>query len=1586
MNDNELLKLLQETPPEELTDVQIEQLRLRLPESVELRQELASRLRLESSLSASLSRFTLSPDELIAQLRPPTNARPSRRGPVAVIVLLMIVALVIGWFVGDEARRREQIAQNNGVNESTDPAANSDDNARNNIASDDPTKQANPMPVVDPTTPRPADPNPLQAAVETGSSNPPIIAVEAEKFTRGNVQIQSSGTGNDRVTYVYADKSGKVTNYAEYDINISQAGVYELRLHYVGTESSTLGVLVNGDKQTKEVVQKLPEKKTRSSPEWMSVGYFGLVQGKNVVRLEKTKGIFPKLDSLELEYASTVFDPANPEPVVQKPTTPPPWQAVLDAEKLPRFADICFEAFDIAKSLPTREEIMRWVEPVAGQPGKISDTRKPLGSITGFDGLVRLRAPLTEDTALRLSLEDFNRLQIHLFHGERGITLSYFEDENYRWGAYATQRKATASAPLSESLTLTATDDGRCRRSELRFGGPFEIRYRDGEVILSRGDIVLLRAPLEGPPEDVFLQGKASFYGIALVRTSDSPFSKPTPPAVAAQIDRPADQVWQEQLPEGAKLERLADGSVRLIANKTKARGFASFPLPAHGLHEIVVQLEDVSPGISLFLSGEKLAPKFSLRFASVDKHNAMMVEAFHGDNTKSSTSISYYPLTQRCYTLSGKTCWLKLVGGVGITRWWISADGEHWGEAGPSLPLYPESTHLGLHHISDMTDCRATIKSVTLRPLPALLELSDPKLYASALPLPKKDSLESWEADVSKAASKGATPADWRRACLLRTLAASCPQKIGLPLMTSLMDEIAAGTLPLEHKFRIFNECLTLMNVGDNQLPMAELARRFTDAGWYEFDRNGARPFSAVRRAMMSAPFGSAQFVAVGDPRLVRTELLQLLYGSEWSATLALCRQLRYYQQQEPVKLVDWAEIIARRELPVLEPGSTSNSGTVIKSRARRPLGRGDSLARQRANWSSPLIEELSKETYNTLAELQAVLDSKAYDDAARMVAGFDPNSVLGVAPIATDERLLVSLPAAIRLAIDTNPQLRNAIEERFGQLAQLRVRQAIAAGNAPAVELATVQFPTTEAVAEAHRWLGDRALSSGRFVQALAAYRQALATAGAALRTELQMRERFAAAMLGQDVGSPATQNVPLGERLLSAGEFESAIRDLRARANPASDSATITRISGPVPVAPRPTGFDEQQRAKMDGRVGDTPQEEVTRDLNKGQVDWPGRQIASVAEGETLFVSNRFQVAAYNLSKNGERIWQSKALPGKSRKARDWALVAMRPLVMPHYLVARQAVGEGLSLVCLDKKTGDQRWLFEPPKDSELASDPISAIDKLYVFTVTKPDAQGSILRLASLDPETGELLSQNDILRLGPVWHVRHCCEIAALDDAFVAALGGVLVCCDLNGNVRWIRKQVALPPDEEPDWIQQYFDPPLLHAHRLLVAQPGVRSLEYIDPVTGRLLWQSLILNIRRLLGVVGDNVIVMTDDGLEGHSLATGKRVWRHSATGLTTAQLCGGDGGVAYVKSQVGGDRAKSATLRMTWLDPRTGEATAATTLKKIDGSDLRFGPFANVQGRLWAFSGKGQFEPVRDFVELVPAGDAEKMSKGNK
>src|SRR5262249_24223600 len=217
----------------------------------------------------------------------------------------------------------------------------------------------------------------------------------------------------------------------------------------------------------------------------------------------------------------TAPNAASPPAVSDRVNVGKPWTAAPALQGVPpSYTRLAFLPFEDAFDRPGRDDLNPWFERTNAAGFRISKIPTQYGKSGTIEGTGRLLSPWPADGVLRLQLDNFNRVKMHFFHGLQGVTLVYYEDQGNRWAAYATTRDD--GKPTPKTWAITATDDDRCRRTEFRFGGPIELRCRDGELILSRGDVVLLTAPLAGPPSDVFFEGRATIHGIALARTIDA--------------------------------------------------------------------------------------------------------------------------------------------------------------------------------------------------------------------------------------------------------------------------------------------------------------------------------------------------------------------------------------------------------------------------------------------------------------------------------------------------------------------------------------------------------------------------------------------------------------------------------------------------------------------------------------------------------------------------------------------------------------------------------------------------------------------------------------------------------------------------------------------------------------------------------------------------------------------------------------------------------------------------------------------------------------------------------------------------------
>lgn len=1237
--------------------------------------------------------------------------------------------------------------------------------------------------------------------------------------------------------------------------------------------------------------------------------------------------------------------------------TPPvvagPWDTMLRPEApLAAFAQVAFQPFRTSKFTPDKTELAKWFAPMNAQ-SQVSDRRVSVGNCGAISGVLRLLSPWREDAALRFSLEDYDRLKIHFFRGEHGVTLVYYHGQNYSWAAYYTSRRGGAPQPIS--YRLAATDFGRGMRTEVRYGGPYELRYHNQEIILSRGDVALIRAPLHGPPEDVFFEGKAVFTGLTMVKTEDVPFA-PLPRLDSNSAARPALWTWKEQLSEGAALTKHADGAIELTANNAKSRGFAAAPLPGDGLREIVLKIDAATPGAGIFLGrGAEGKPHEVVKFLR-DQRTGQLGISMHGDDD--TRERHFEAVDERITPLTPEPTWVRLLFGCGILRCWVSGDGVHWAEPFFDLRTHlpGDVTHLGLHYPANRPDVRIRISDVYTRPLETLNALAEANLLPQALALPQAFDYGDWLTQISAAQPPEVDTDAWRRACAVKTLAAGAPRSLGDALVNALLDD--AAELPVEEQLAVLQQAALLLDLRSDHNHLMRYLTRYSRLAERAHREGHATPFSLVRHSMMTAPIATPHHYRLSLESLVRKELLEHLNAGRWRESLELCDVLRFYRLDENLPLATWARATAQRQLP------DQSAETLIE---------------QRDVWRHPLVEELSKEAYNFLAEFQALLEGEAFDDAARMIAATELHTAAGVAADRRDPRLLVSLPAAIRLALRDWAELRSVMENQYADLAELRVRRAISQGDEEGVRSAALQFDATPAAALAARWMGDRALSRGHFEQALALYDRAARTSKTSFLAELAPRQRLAGAMLGRDVGSAVAAPVELGDVRIAAEEFETLVKQMRERAASAPPAVVHGAISGPrVQEAPAPRGYASRVASRLEGPAGSDPHG-LPRPVREANVDWVARQLAWVIDADTLYVNNRFHVAAYDV-KTGERRWQSPPPPGKGARAHEWSLVPMRPLVTDKHLLTRQLTGDGPVLVCLDKQNGQVVWTSQPPQGEWLISDPLAIHGRLVALRMRRDGNREATLVLCDYDSSTGELRDQQELLRMRePAWTTRYVCQVAAVDDALVAVLGGCVVCADLTGGVRWIRRQLYVPPEEDPASGGQRHEPPLAAAGRLFLSQPGVRLLECVDADTGRSYWTRILPDLQGVIGLIDDCLIVETDEGFLAVDPASGKTIWRRAASDRLEGRLCGGAGGMVYVRAVPGLRDDVTPRPELVWLDAQTGEECATLSLHNLKRNEVRFGPLVAHQDRLWGFVGAGPQDPHRDLVELTPQGDAE-------
>ncbi|MGC3972275.1 MAG: PQQ-binding-like beta-propeller repeat protein [Pirellulales bacterium] len=686
--------------------------------------------------------------------------------------------------------------------------------------------------------------------------------------------------------------------------------------------------------------------------------------------------------------------------------------------------------------------------------------------------------------------------------------------------------------------------------------------------------------------------------------------------------------------------------------------------------------------------------------------------------------------------------------------------------------------------------------------------------------------------------------------------------------------------------------------------------------------------------------PLQSAARWPFQPPELIRIDLFDLMFHEKWDELDRFCRVLHFYggrldpnlrrqPHREPImELVDWAAALAERR-------RTAPEGQLpaAPQHAFKP------------EWRHPLIEQFGKEGYNVLAELEIALQEKAYPDACRIITGVTAAQAVGLLPNAADADLLVSLPGAVALAMRTHPELRAAMQRDYGELAQLRFRQAAAAGEVDAVEALTTQFYGTAAAADAQMWLGDRALAQGDASRAEGHYQAARSELpdGADV-TSVAARLRLAAAMQGRNSGDAPTTSVKLGEWTLSPAEFERTVKELRDRApeqelGPRSASgAVVNQITSPLPP---PSRLQLKPFAKLDGDVGRNPEQAPRRD-----VDDLGPQISTTFSGSRMIVSNRFQVVSFNLA-DGKQAWRT-TLGNEQGRTHAWSRVAMPPVVVDGRIFVRRLTAAGPELACLDEASG--RVVWRSPRGEVVASDALVAGDRVQVVVLATPQQETLEAVLTTFELRTGKVLSRRPLVMLRDYWKRELPVKLRPAGDVLLLQTAGCVIGCSPEGELRWLRRLPWLPTTLT-SWSASVY------------VEGGV--------------WDTLAEGKLRVPGLLDDLYEIDIRTGaVQRHGNFWNEQLRRPNEDGdpldryaLFRLLMHGNDRFGVYNQ----GFARKLWRPRAFWSSATTGEVDAAwpTAWQKTIPS---IGPLASHDGRYFAFTTNDVKSMTREIVELVP------------
>lgn len=731
-----------------------------------------------------------------------------------------------------------------------------------------------------------------------------------------------------------------------------------------------------------------------------------------------------------------------------------------------------------------------WIDVVTGSAAAGS----PAGWLEPVEGGQRLRAPWPADAMLRLRFPLAASGGIEFRSGTERAAFRFAGAAG--WTSHRVV-PAAGPAPLDE---LWESDDGlfwrfhpvdiewRKFRGKIRDtrtvrpnATPLDFFWQDGEVRLWRGGLRLVSAPLPAAPDEVVIRFSAPPELVSMARITDHPSWPRHQPPAAVDAVKPGELAWLVAPP--AAVAR-PDGRLAVSAAENAAATQATLPLTVPGVSDVVFVVERATNGSGVFLGGPDGRPLAGVQ-----------VVQGSGDSLAVSLANPWEaappPLDGEP---AGRPLWVRLLPASGMLRCWQSRDGRHWALVGAKpMPAEVPVASCGVMagaagpKVRTITLARLIVRDYTGFNTLAPLEV---RRRVPATPNPSVDAWRQW---VAQTRPPEVPLPVWQRAAAVRSLGLGPPRPLANWLLRRLLEDAPRVARPVVENVGFLAEFPDLAALAwvapwdgrpDEPITADVAAAAAALADVVQLDGE-SRPYQALGRqatALRMGPFPQLNYES--PDAVVLPELVQLVAAGRLDEAERAARLVQCLGRDGSAAAVQWAIDAA------------------AAVRRREPLA----AAPHPGGWAKRPMEAPKAQVLH-LADLEAACAAGNAARAAQLLADLEPTAGLDLCADPRDPRVGQTAAAAVARLLADSPAVAAGLKP--APAGKLRVRIAIAAGNAAGVLHAASQFAGTPAAAEAALWIGDQLATRGAAAAAARWYERGLATA------DLVQREKLSATL---------------------------------------------------------------------------------------------------------------------------------------------------------------------------------------------------------------------------------------------------------------------------------------------------------------------------------------------------------------------------------------------------------------------------------------------------------------------------------------
>ncbi len=1029
----------------------------------------------------------------------------------------------------------------------------------------------------------------------------------------------------------------------------------------------------------------------------------------------------------------------------------------------------------------------------------------------------------------------------------------------------------------TQETRFRSVGDDNSRWRSLR-QGTLDLRYQDGNVVLARGDVVLLTLPMRSQPTQVTLDAQCQLRLAERLRLPPLSLPAVENDLLAGKSIRPADRQWTvEPKVEYGIVTPADDGSIAVSRiEETQSDLRVATPLNPRGGLTVSFELSGVAPHTGVFFD----LPDGNRQHVSVEPLSEDHVVC-QGDYDPSGAQRA-----AQAGLYVGDSFWCRGMFALDHFRVEISTDGQRWAPCferpyNQNTPL-DRPARFGLWASSREGPRTVRLDKIWLSRSGALEGLADEKLVAR-VPFAVQDRFGNnldWKLQLEGALDsrpKGVAEVDWRRACFVRL--------IDSPTNVAARQQLAGDLIDAARKDGAEAERLlaALIELPSRIWISRDASRPYTwDTHLRQFDELAAREFQAGRSDNLpkilrtwyvhDLGLGGRDFfqpMPVAPVGLMRLALFSHWDARRWDELRIAAMQFESFNRLGSGDLPFDANTAA---LGRLASWMKDQAADFLPNVPDEMVG-GERVTTRR--WPEhPLVVDSDRESMNTVSEFLAAVETRQYAHACRILTS--RRLIDGMVPLEHNGRLAKAIFVLLRETIDRNAELRATLHGDFAGLGELRIREALDNGQFELLEALATQFYGTPAANQAELLLADRDLSIGNFFAAAARYESLIDAAASDFREQIAAKRRLALAMTGQVSGDPVTTTIQLDGQPMSAAEYEKMISDLAAEHHKGGSIQANRLLDRSVAPGPR-----EMRLAPLaDVSTAVTPKYPFAR-----------RWVAFRFHEDRLVVHRHGFLAVIDVP--GKRVlWQ------KNDSRRDkpyWAGPPARPLVAEGRVIVPFYDDKDIALTCFDLETGNELWKQLP--DDDVAGNPVLIDSSLYMIGIRYQRGDYAELFLRRLEPLTGETLIAKSIARLRDSEAIYRIGTPTLVGDALLLRTGGSLVCCDLFGNTRWLRRLSFVPPEVESELFDdQALDEMVVVGNRVILNAPGSAHVCCIDAASGEEFWSHLAPDLHRVVGNAGGRLVICAGNRIEALDVKTGEPLWSTETTADYESVLLGAD------------------------------------------------------------------------------------------